>query len=402
MMKLISKNRPFFGWDDLRSILKIWEKGSVERFERQFAEFVRAPYALAFPYARSAIWIALLAWKDVRGGREVIIPAYTCTAVPYSIIQAGLVPRFVDINLETYMPDEGVMAGMVSSDTVAIMPVHTYGNIADMDGLAAQLKDQEVLILEDSALCPKPAFNSSLHGASASIYSFDYTKHLSTIEGGMVATHNQALYEKLKKIRDTKFSKTCIHSSIRNLIHFFIRLFFFGERAYPLLDFFRSVRTLERYYDERSLEKIALPEDFQSLLSPWQGRIGLAQLAKAREIFEKRKKISEFYYHALAGFRPDVIPQASSANSLWSHYPVRITGRNSKNIIEKMRKAGVEVGLTFNYSLPELGVLRTYKDREFPNSTRAAGEMINLPNYPSLSNRQIHHVIDALKKAVVS
>jgi len=58
--------------------------------------------------------------------------------------------------------------------------------------------------------------------------------------------------------------------------------------------------------------------------------------------------------------------------------------------------------LTFNYSLPELGVLRTYKDREFPNSTRAAGEMINLPNYPSLSNRQIHHVIDALKKAVVS
>src|SRR3989338_10181042 len=88
--------------------------------------------------------------------------------------------------------------------------------------------------------------------------------------------------------------------------------------------------------------------------------------------------------------------------SLWSHYPVRIIGRDAKLIREKMKQKGIEDGVTFDYSLPELPVFREYRDREFPNSKKAASEMINLPNYLSLSDKDTAHIIKSLKDILKS
>ena len=207
---------------------------------------------------------------------------------------------------------------------------------------------------------------------------------------------------------------------------------------------------LEKFYDERSMNEISLPKDFNVLFSEWQARLGLSQISKTEEILEKRKKISEFYYNELKNFHQDVISQVVTARgnviarsenprhalgtgsaisqkrreveiasltrslamtetefsdglaSLWSHYPVRIIGRDAKMVREKMKKKGIEVGVTFDYSLPELPIFKNYKNRDFSNSQKAAFEMLNLPNYPSLSGKDTAFIVQSLKDILKS
>src|SRR3989338_1643338 len=479
MMKLISKNRPYFNRSDLFAILKFGQRGNIKRFEKRFAEFVNAKYALSFPYARSAIWALLKIWEgagsnygsrtsivksDFTNKNEVIVSAYTCTVVAHAVIKAGFRPRFVDIELDSYNPKIDEILAVVSDKTKAIITVHTFGNVMDLDRVVNNLPRKDVLIIEDSALCPKPVYKNEGYKNIVSIYSLGHTKHFSTVEGGMVATDNEEIYKKLLEFRNKNFRKADLFLHFKNFLHFFIRYFIFGKTGYYFLDALKNLKMLEKFYDERSMNEISLPKDFNVLFSEWQARLGLNQLGKASEILEKRRKIAEFYYNELKDFHSDVISQpigerrsdrpttslrgseaqplsqkgldeATEAilqkrreveiasrhaplcsargrndeikfldgfNSLWSHYPVRIIGRDAKLIREKMKQKGIEAGVTFDYSLPVLPIFREYRDRELPNSKKAASEMINLPNYPSLSNKETAFIIQTLKDILKS
>ena len=393
-------------------------------FEKRFAEFANAKYALSFPYARSAIWALLKIWDKNYGSptsivksdftikNEVVVSAYTCTVVAHAIIKAGLRPRFVDIELESYNPKADEILAVVSDKTGAIIPVHTFGNVMDLDIVVNNMPRKDVLIIEDSALCPKPVYKNEGFKNIVSIYSLGHTKHFSAVEGGMVATDNEEIYKKLFEFRNKNFIKPSLAVNLKNFLHFFIRYFLFGKIGYYFLDALKNFKMLERFYDERSMNEVSLPKDFNVLFSEWQARLGLSQISKAGEILEKRRKIAEFYYSELKDFNPDVIPyfshfdpeqcEGEESKSYWSHYPVRIIGRDAKLILGKMKQKGIEVGVTFDYSLPELPVFREYRDRELLNSKKAASEIINLPNYPSLGDKETAFIIQTLKDILKS
>ena len=445
--------------------MQFGQRGNVEKFEKEFSKFVNAKYALSFPYARSAIWALLKIWEgagsnygsrtsivksDFTNKNEVIVSAYTCTVVAHAVIKAGFRPRFVDIELDSYNPKTEEILSVISDKTKAIIPVHTFGNVMDLDKIVNNLPRKDILIIEDSALCPKPIYKNTGYPNMVSIYSLGHTKHFSTVEGGMVATDNEEIYKKLLEFRNKNFRKADLFLHFKNFLHFFIRYFIFGKTGYYFLDALKNLKMLEKFYDERSMNEISLPKDFNVLFSEWQARLGLSQISKTEEILEKRKKISEFYYNELKNFHQDVISQVVTARgnviarseiprhalgtgsaisqkrreveiasltrslamtetefsdglaSLWSHYPVRIIGRDAKMVREKMKKKGIEVGVTFDYSLPELPIFKNYKNRDFSNSQKAAPEMLNLPNYPSLSGKDTAFIVQSLKDILKS
>ncbi len=402
MVGLISKNRPYFTFSDLFAILKFWDQGSVERFEKQFAEFVHARYVVSFPYARSAIWALVSIWNEDLSRDKVIISAYTCTVVAHPIIKAGCRPCFSDIDLETYNPRIEEIVSAVNGKTRAIIPVHTFGMVMDMGELVSRLQRKDILIIEDAALCPKPIYSNPEYPNMATIYSFGHTKHFSAVEGGVAATDNEMIYRKLLAFRDTHFIRPSFVVHVKNLLHFFIRYFLFSPIGYLFLDSLRGIPALKKFYDERSMDDAELPSDYNRLFSAWQARLALSQLKKSGEILEKRKQLAKLYWEALRNFSPEVIAYPFLESNYWSHYPVRVLGRDAKRVREQLYKCGIEAGVTFDYSLPELPVFKQYVDRHFPNSRKAAEEMINLPNYPSLSERKARYIIKALQDIICS
>ncbi len=400
MVGLISKNRPYFTFSDFLAILKFWDRGSVRRFEKQFAEFTHAGYAVSFPYARSAIWALVSVWNEDSARDEVIMSAYTCTVVAHPIIKAGCRPRFVDIDLETYNPrlEEIILA--VNEKTRSIIPVHTFGIVMDVDKFISRLPRKDILIIEDAALCPKPIYKNQEYPNTATIYSLGHTKHFSAVEGGIAATDNEMIYRKLLAFRDAHFIKPNFFVHFKNILHFFIRYFLFSPIGYLFLDSLRGIPALKKFYDERSMDDAELPLDYDRLFSAWQARLALSQLKKSDMILTKRKQLAKLYWEAFRNFSPEVIPYHFSESIYWSHYPVRILGRDEKRTREQLRDYGIEVGVTFDYSLPELPVFKQYVDRNFLNSRKAAGEMINLPNYPSLLEKRARYIIETLQEII--
>ena len=363
--------------------MQFGQRGNVEKFEKEFSKFVNAKYALSFPYARSAIWTLLKIWEnygsptsivksDFTNKNEVIVSAYTCTVVAHAVIKAGFRPRFVDIELESYNPKIDEILAVVSDKTKAIITVHTFGNVMDLDRVVNNLPRKDVLIIEDSALCPKPVYKNEGYKNIVSIYSLGHTKHFSTVEGGMVATDNEEIYKKLLEFRNKNFRRAGLSVNLKNLLHFFIRYFLFGKTGYYFLDALKNLKMLEKFYDERSMNEISLPKDFNPDVIP-------------------------YFSH----FDPEQC-EGEESKSYWSHYPVRIIGRDAKLILGKMKQKGIEVGVTFDYSLPELPVFREYRDRELLNSKKAASEIINLPNYPSLGDKETAFIIQTLKDILKS
>ena len=402
MLGLIPKNKPYYDLRDVYAALKMWEKDSVARFEHSMESFAHAKHALAFPYARSAIWALVSLWNNHAERDEVIMPAYTCSVVANPIVIAGLRPVFVDIEIETCNVYPKDVLKKITDKTRAIILVHTHGTVMDIGAVVDNLPRKDILVIEDSALCPKPVYKSNSYDNIVSLYSFDYTKIFSAVEGGIVTTDNASLAERIAAFRKQNFSRPPFRTHMKNIAQFLTRLFLFNKIGYYFLDAARGGRGLQSLYDERSLGGATLPFDFNTLLSAWQARLAVSQIARADEILRKRKERATWYWQELKDAHPDIFPLSANTVSYWSHYPVRIAGRDKKRIFEKMKAAGIEAGRTFNYMVPDLPAFKEYADGNYPNTYRAASEMINLPNYPSISRKDADAIMQTLKTICAS
>jgi dTDP-4-amino-4,6-dideoxygalactose transaminase len=397
MKGLIPKNKPYYDWRDVLSALSFWQRGSLERFEKKMSDFAEVAHAIAFPYARSAIWALVSLWDDNPSADEVIMPAYTCSVVAHPIVKAGLRPVFVDIDLETYNMKPADVLARVSEKTRAIILVHTHGTVMNVQEVVEGLPRKDILVIEDSALCPKPAFKSHKYSNTVSLYSFDYTKHLSAIEGGAVVTDNGQLAERIHIFHKQYYSTAGPATHAKNALQFAARLFLFNRLGYYWLDKVRNLPVLTSFYDERSMGQVSLPNDATKYLPAWQARLALSQLSKLDFILEKRAERAQWYGENLRD-NPGIAVPAAGMKSLWSHYPVRVADRDGRKTRERLKREGIEVGSTFDYVVADLPIFSRFATGDYPNARLAAQEMINLPNYPSITRRQADMISNILLK----
>lgn len=181
-----------------------WTGHKGQEFEEKFAEWQGSKYAVSVATGTAALHVSLAA-LGIGPGDEVIVPSYTFIATSFSVLQAGAIPRFADVNLDDHCISVESAEKLVNSRSKAIMPVHLYGNVADMDKINAFAKKHNLFVIEDNAEAFGGSYKGKKTGSLGDIAgcSFCQSKTFTTGgEGGMVTTDDENLYWLAKSFKD--------------------------------------------------------------------------------------------------------------------------------------------------------------------------------------------------------
>jgi len=203
---------PQFDEKAIKAVEEVLRSGKVNywtgpkgmEFEGKFAEWQGSKYAISASTGTSALHIALVA-LGIGPGDEVIVPSYTFIASSFSIVQAGAIPRFADVNIDDHCISVESSEKLVNERTKAIVPVHLYGNVCDMDKVMAFAKKHKLFVIEDNAEAYGGIYKGRKTGTIGDMAacSFCQNKTFTTGgEGGMVTTDDEELAWQAKSFRD--------------------------------------------------------------------------------------------------------------------------------------------------------------------------------------------------------
>jgi dTDP-4-amino-4,6-dideoxygalactose transaminase len=203
---------PHFDENAIRAVEQVLRSGKVNywtgkkgmEFERRFAEWQGSKYAVSVATGTAALHVALSA-LGIGPGDEVIVPSYTFIATAFSVVQAGAVPRFADVNIDDHCISVESAEKLVTRRTKAIMPVHLYGNVCDMDKINEFARRHNLFVIEDNAEAFGGEYKGRKTGTLGDIAgcSFCQNKTFTTGgEGGMVSTDNEDLAWRARSFRD--------------------------------------------------------------------------------------------------------------------------------------------------------------------------------------------------------
>ena len=178
----------------------------VTEFEKQFAEYCGCKYGIAVCNGTIALHLALIG-LGIGKGDEVIVPTFTMIASAFAVCYTGAKPVFVDADKDTWNIDVKKIEEKITSKTKAIMPVHIFGKMCDMDAIHALAKKYNLYVLEDAAEAHGASYHGIKAGASSDIAAFSFfaNKNITTGEGGMVVTNNKEFYDRARYFKNVCF-----------------------------------------------------------------------------------------------------------------------------------------------------------------------------------------------------
>lgn len=324
----------------------------LAQFESKFSEFTGVKHSTAVSNGTVAIHLALVA-LGIGPEDEVIVPTYTYIASVNSIAYTGAKPVFVDSLESTWQMDPEDVIKKITPKTRAIMAVHLYGYACDMDALQKICKEKNIFLIEDCA----EAFGSYYKGkhvgtfGDVSTFSFFGNKTITTGEGGMVVTNDQAIYDKLVHYKGQGLAKN------RQYWHDVIG------------------------YNYRMTNICAA--------------IGVAQLENAKDVIEKKRKIAEAYRHNLEGLPLKVLWQSSDiVNSFWM-VTIALDDASQRDALRThLDKDLIETRPTFYpvHTMPMYLEKKTY-----PVAEKLGARGMNLPSYPALTNADVEFICTSIK-----
>ena len=211
---------PIVGDEEKRAVMDVLDRGElstfiaspgryfnggvkIKEFERIFAEYHGTKHAVAFNSATAALHAAVVA-VGVQPGEEVITTSYSFTSSATCALMHNAIPVFADVDPDIFCLDPKSVEQRISPLTRAVIPVHLFGHPADMDGFTALAKKRGLKIIEDCAQAPGARFRKSLAGtiADCGIFSFTENKNITTGEGGMLITNDDAIAEGARMVRN--------------------------------------------------------------------------------------------------------------------------------------------------------------------------------------------------------
>lgn len=219
-LPMISIAKPIIGNAEKQAVMEVLESGNlvqgdrVAAFEQAFAEFQGVKHAIATTNGTTALTTALLA-SGIEPGDEVIIPSFSFIATATSILSANAVPVFVDVEPETFCIDPELIEAAITPKTKAIMPVHLYGQAANMPEIIKIAQRHNLKIVEDAAQAHGTKIdNVGVGGWGAAAFSFYATKNMTSGEGGMVTTNDDELAARARMVRNHGMNTQYYHEVI--------------------------------------------------------------------------------------------------------------------------------------------------------------------------------------------
>jgi perosamine synthetase len=337
----------------------------VQAFEQAFAERVGAAHAIATTNCTTALHLALYA-SGVGPGDEVIVPSLSFIATANAVWHCGATPVFADVDPRTLNLDPKAAERAITPRTKAIMPVHQVGLPADMDAFADIAARHGIALVEDAACAIGATYKGRPIGSlgNPACFSLHPRKVITTGEGGMITTDDDALADRLRKLRQHAMDLSDLARHNASDVVF---------EAYP-----------ERGWNCR--------------MTDMQAALGLCQLEALDEILAERQRQADRYNAALAEL-PFIDPpfEPDYAQRTWQSYPASISPRSPLSRTELMR------ALHRDGIATRRGVMAAHHERPYagqglllPHTEAAARDVILLPLYPGLEDAAQDHVIDRL------
>lgn len=360
---------PWVGQEEYKAIASCFEKNWItegpkaKELSEKLLELIGAKYGIFAPNGTLALYLGLKS-MGIGPEDEVIVPDFTFIASANAVQMVGAKPIFVDVNSRNFQMDLSQADHLINVHTKAIMPVHIYGTIADMDTICSFAKQHKLLIIEDAAQAIGVHYKGKHAGTfgHTGTFSFFADKTLTTAEGGFVVTDDEKIYEQLLYLRNQgrKDRGSFIHPHI----------------------------------------------GYNFRMTDMQCAVGLVQLDKLDEIIRRKLNATRRYKELLQEtsqvkfFAPD--PEVE-----WIPFRIGILCEKSSDLMEFMKSKEIEPR-TFFYPLhrqPAFAYLKKdpalssrFNDETFPNAVYAYDHGICLPTFPTIEEVQIQHVCATIKE----
>ena len=346
-----------------RVIEEVIDKGAfaggpyVEKFENEFAAYCGTEYAMGVGSGTDALWLALMG-LGVGPGDEVITVPSTFFATAEAISLTGATPVFVDIDEATYNMDPSKLEEAVTARTKAIIPVHLFGQTADMDPILEFAKERNLFVIEDAAQAHGAEYKGRRAGTmgDAGCFSFYPGKNLGAFgEGGAVVTSNPELTEKIHMLRDHGQSKKYYHQLV----------------------------------------------GWNGRMDGIQGAVLSIKLRHLEQAIEGRNSCANLYNQLLSDVEEVITPVSlPDSRHVYHIYAVRVKERDE--VMKFLNENEVACGI--HYPVP-VHLQEAYAhlglgSGSFPVAERCADEFVSLPMYPELGSEQVTYVSHKLREAV--
>ena len=327
----------------------------VQEFEESFAVYCQTKYAVGVSNGTAALWLALAA-LEIGPGDEVITVPNTFIATAEAISFAGARPVFVDIDEQTHTMDPAAIEAAITPRTKAVIPVHLFGQMADLHPIMQVARKHNLYVIEDAAQAHGATYQGRRAGSIADIgcFSFYPGKNLGAYgEAGGVVTNDKDIADRIRMIRDHGQAKKYYHNIVG-----------WNARMDGLQGAVLSVKL--KYIDEWNESRRRHAGAYDELLQDVDGVIS-----------------------------PKVAPYGTHVYHI---YALRIQNRD--DVIAELKQMGVSCGI--HYPVP-LHLQKAYadldyKEGDFPISEKCCSEYVSLPMFPELTQEHIQHVVSSLKQ----
>jgi dTDP-4-amino-4,6-dideoxygalactose transaminase len=329
-------------------------------FEKEIAQFIGVKHALGVSSGTDAILLALMA-LDIKAGDEVICPTYTFFATAGCVARSGATPVFVDSLEDSFNVDPADVARKITSKTKAIIPVHLFGQCAEMDAILSMAKEKGIRVIEDGAQALGATYKNRQAGTMGDFGTFSFfpSKNLGGFgDSGLLITNDDALAERATLLRT--------HGSKPKYYHKFVGANF---RMDPL---------------QCGLLRVKLPH-YNS--------------------YTQRRQANAAYYTEQLSKLPGVgskliLPKAEKDRGhIWNQYTLRVTGGRRDSL--KNHLADKKIGTEIYYPVPmhqqECFAYVGTKKESLPVANRLAEEALSIPIFPELKREQLDEVVAGIR-----
>ncbi len=345
------------------AVKKVIESGNfigdteVEKFEKEFARFCKIKYAISVNSGTDALFLSLKV-IGVGKGDEVITTPFTFIATAEAIANCGAKPVFVDVEPDTFNINTLKIKKVITKKTKAIMPVHIFGQMVDMDEIIKIAKKNNLYVIEDSAQATGAEYKGKKAGTMGSLgcFSFFPSKNLGAMgDGGMIVTNSKKFNDKVKLFKN--------HGS-----------------------------SLEQKYKNLILGT-------NSRLDSLQAAVLRVKLNHLDKWFKVKKKIANCYFENLKNIKEISAPVVKNDRShVFHQYTIKVTKRDK--LKKYLEKKGIPTMIYYPLPLhlqPALKYLG-YKKGDYPESEKASKQVLSLPIYPELSQKEQNFIINKIKE----
>ena len=348
--------KPLIGKEEEQAILEVISSGQlvqgpkVREFEERFAEFCGVKYAVATSSGTTALHVAMLA-HEIGPADEVITSPFSFIASANCALYVGARPVFVDIEPDFFSIDPAKVEERITEKTKAIVPIHLYGQVCDMDAIVEIAQKHHLAIIEDACQAHGATYKGRSPGSfGTACFSLYATKNITTIEGGMILTDDPTIAE--------------------------------------------QARLLRHHGSPRTYEHVLL--GYNMRMTDLSAAIGLVQLKKLKEWNSIRRANAAYLTTHLSKIKGIVTPKIRDhAEHVFHQYTIRIPDRD--NAAQKLREKGIGVGIHYPTPIHRQPLYQNlgYSD-SMPNAEKACKEVLSLPVHPALTKDDLDCIVQAV------